>query len=291
MTDTDVVASKDMPDGTEYRVRLVPDTDAEQPYDDGAWPILRKEPIRGSGTYVEAFNKQGEPYVDAFARLKEGGYPTEVFERYLRIFHGVNHFHTYGPNRATDYTYMAFDPTVWRQDNIAEDHDLSQEKPLAEVEAWVEGDVWGWVSERRANSSGIADEDDWEEESSCYGLYGRDYAEEAAQEELNDMVASHKDSDRKGRATADLIRRQLGGKLLASMEVHHDEDGNPTLTGILGPVEVNLYTAPDGAIVVMIDSPTQSNSEHPTLRVHLNDETIYNASEESTEAPETEGDN
>jgi hypothetical protein len=282
---------KAMPDGTEYRVRLVRDSDPQKPEDDGQWPILRLYYNNRYGWEAEAFNEQAKPYCEAFNRLKEGGYPTQTFERYVRIFHGASRILTYGPNQVTDYTYMAFDPAAWREAVGVTVEGIKDELPLSEVIAWLEGDVWGWVSEYRDNTSGIADDDDWEEESSCYGLYGRDYAEEAAQEELSLLVSQHKERNRKGRAQVDLIRRKLGGRLMASMESHHDKDGNPTLKGVLGPVEVNLYTAPDGAIVVMIDSPTQSDSEHPSLRIHLNDDTLYNASAVPIEAPETEGEN
>jgi hypothetical protein len=291
MTDVDVVASTAMPNGTEYRVRLVRDTDAEEPYDDGAWPIMRIEYQGNRGLwYAEEFNKQAESYVDAFGKLGEGGHATERFERYMRVFHGVTRVVTYGPNQVTDYTYIAFDPKAWREEMGVTD--TSQEQPLAEVIAWLEGDVWGWVAEYRDNSSGIADEDDWQDDGSCYGFYGREVGEEAAQEQLNLMVATHKAVDRRGRASAEVIRRKLGGRLMASMHTSTDEHGNPVLTASLGPTEVTIYTSPDdGAMVVMIDSPTQSDSEHPTLRVHLNDDTIYNASVVPIEAPETEGEN
>jgi hypothetical protein len=292
MTERDVVASAEMPDGTEYRVRLEADTDAGRPEDDGQWPILQLYYNNRYGWEAEAFNEQGKPYWEAFNRLKEGGHVTETFERYVTIFHGAGRVVTYGPNQMTDYTYVAFNPTAWREAmGIPLDRDMADEEPLAEIQAWIEGDVWGWIAEYRNNVSGIADEEDWIDDESVWGFYGRQYAEEAAREQLQAMVDNHKAEERRGRWGAELIRRKLGGKLQASMTTHTSPDGEVVLTTSLGPVEVNIYTAPDGAMVVTIDSPTQSDSEHPTLRVHLNDETIYNASEESIETPETEGDN
>lgn len=85
---------------------------------------------------------------------------------------------------------------------------------------------------------------------------------------------------------SDLVKEKLGGKLLATVDSGHDELGNPIITGDLGPVEVSVYTSQDdGAIVVQIDSPTLDTSEHPTLRVYLNDTTLYDThSDENSDA-------
>lgn len=88
---------------------------------------------------------------------------------------------------------------------------------------------------------------------------------------------------------SDVVKSKLGGSLLATIHSGTDELGNPILIGDLGPVEVSVYTSQDdGAVVVQIDSPVSIDSEHPTLRVYLNDETIYNSSNEVTEASDSD---
>lgn len=197
---TEVIDTRRMPDGTEYRVRLLPDNDAEQPYDEGQWPILRMETRSNLAYYgyvATAFNQAATPYVAVFNELAQRGHNMEVFERYLRIFHGTTQVHVFGPERtrATDYTYIAFDAKEWHEamgflpNNVEA---LAKERPLAEIAAWIEGDVWGTVTETRWNPDEDKDEDDWEPQESVWGFYGRKYAEEAAKTELENTVQGHK---------------------------------------------------------------------------------------------------
>lgn len=89
---------------------------------------------------------------------------------------------------------------------------------------------------------------------------------------------------------SDLMKDKLGAKLVASVDVGIDEVGNQIVTADLGPTEVSIYTSQDdGAMVVQIDSPTLSTSEHPSLRVYLNDTTLYDSITEA-EAEETNTD-
>lgn len=75
---------------------------------------------------------------------------------------------------------------------------------------------------------------------------------------------------------SDLIQKKLGGELIATYESGVDELGKTIAAVTIGPVEVHIYTSQDdGAMVVQIDSPTLEDSEHPTLRVYLNDTSLY----------------
>lgn len=186
-----------MPDGTEYRACIEREPDQDKPYDDGQWPILRVRYRGWDGWQAEAFNSAAEPYVDAFNRLTPlGGYKMEVFERFVRIFHGANYFHEYGPNQETDYTYFAFDPAEWRERVLGPGVDLSQEKPLAEVIAWVEGDVYCSFTQKRWNPDETLEPDEgWEDmhedDGTTWGLYGRDAAETVAAENLTADIRLH----------------------------------------------------------------------------------------------------
>lgn len=202
MENKEVIGTHRMPDGTEYRVSIVPDQDAQEPYDDGQWPILRLERHRGQGTYVEPFNDAAKGFEDKFAALmvRSTGRlaPAELFERYLRIFHGVSQFRTYGPNQGTDYTYMAFDTKAWRESVGWTDERggiavMAEEKPLAEIQAYVEGDVWGWISEKRWNPDEDQEDDEgWEAIESVWGYYGKSHATAEAESNLGTLVENHK---------------------------------------------------------------------------------------------------
>lgn len=186
-----------MPDGAEYRAVIQYDLDGQEPYDDGGWPILRVSAVLYRDYVAEAFNKQAEPYVAKFNELFERIRQLRTWERYAKIFLGANNVHEYGFNRGTDYAYIAFDPTAWR---VAMDMDtpefiekLGEEKPLSEVIAWIEGDVWGSRVETRYNPDNDKDDEDWEttDDESTWGLYGREWAEKSATESLELAVANH----------------------------------------------------------------------------------------------------
>ena len=178
-----------------WRVRLVSDDDAEQPYDDGATPILCLMPGGYNGYSVEAFNSQAAPYVDAAQRLLHLG--QDALERYLGIFHGAVSVQSYGINdsRATDNVYIAFDTAAWRESMGITDLDrLKSENYLSEVRAWLEGDTYGYIVERfreytKLYSDGSTEEgEEWELVDSCYGYYGREYAEETARQALGQIT-------------------------------------------------------------------------------------------------------
>jgi len=84
---------------------------------------------------------------------------------------------------------------------------------------------------------------------------------------------------------SDLVKKRLGGVLLAKLDTGTDELGNTVINADMGPLEVSIYTSQDdGAMIVQIDSPTLEDSEHPTLRVYLNDTTLYDANTESDDS-------
>lgn len=114
--------------------------------------------------------------------------------------------------------------------------------------------------------------------SSCSNDYGK------KQHKVNENIVQF----------SDLVKQKLGATLIASVDVGVDELGNQIATADLGPTEVSIYTSQDdGAMVVQIDSPTLSTREHPSLRVYLNDTTLYDSiteaeAEENTHTNESE---
>lgn len=60
-----------------------------------------------------------------------------------------------------------------------------------EMQAWRDGEVYGWTVQEQVTWTTTANKylpaesrQEWEEVDSCWGIYGREYAEEAAREAL-----------------------------------------------------------------------------------------------------------
>lgn len=209
MEDLDIIEERDG-----YRVRIQLDTDAERPYDEGACPILQVIMQPYEGYRATAFNDAARPFELTFERFstahsRKGPWKvTETFERYLRIFHGTKNFATYHLGYSREYGYIAFDTKAWLEEiGVTEENPdiepVDRAEPcLDEIRAWAEGDVYGWIVEKEVfwtktfhdangeplNEGGDVEDDesgsDWIETESCWGFYGRDYAEQAAKEAL-----------------------------------------------------------------------------------------------------------
>jgi hypothetical protein len=185
-----------------YRVRLVLDEYPEKPYDEGATPILSRE-FHGYGARWEAFNEAGEGFAHALNELfdrfgRQDG--EEVVERYLRIFHGA---YSVTWDSSEYNRYVSFDTAEWREkvgltDEWLNAHSTERDKlsegSLKEVMAWANGDVYGYIVEKKLSTyktytdpqtlEVVTEEEDEEwvevEDGSCYGFYGREWAEESA---------------------------------------------------------------------------------------------------------------
>jgi hypothetical protein len=172
-----------------YRVRLELDDTPEQPEDDGAVPVLQ---LQLYGYYrAYAFNSQAEPYLQAFLQFVDRvRKPVDVFERYARIFLGAVKVQGYNIGHVSQYGYLAFDTAAWRNDMQVSAEQLQAEDYLEEIRAWAEGSVYGWIVEKqRPWTKTYADGEteqgsSWEQVESCWGYYGREYAEQAALEAL-----------------------------------------------------------------------------------------------------------
>jgi hypothetical protein len=90
---------------------------------------------------------------------------------------------------------------------------------------------------------------------------------------------------------SDIIKNVLGGKVMASAEVAENEQGQLAVMAGYAGFEVSVYTSEvDGVTVVQIDTPSDNPSEEPTLRVYLDDHTLYdsNIGDDAPEPNETE---
>jgi hypothetical protein len=190
-----------------YRVRLIQDDCPDEPYDDGASPLMRldnghygwrAEHITG-GTSRPT---DADSYVEAAA--ERWGSDFGWLEKYLRAYHGVTMVKTW---HSGSYWYITYDPAAWRAWCGAPEGSAD----MSEYRAYCEGDVWGYVVEKRVtwhtDDPDYEDEDRWEDVDSCWGFYGShgangEYLESTAKEALADAIqASHADPDSERKET------------------------------------------------------------------------------------------
>jgi hypothetical protein len=182
----------------DYRAKIIVDSDAQKPDWDGQAFVLQTDSSHYASIKAEAFTDHAEPFVDAFNRLSDlyygNGYQYEVFERYLRIFHGATKVDSYNVGVTREYGYVAFDTAAWREEMGVSDS-FKDEDILHDVRAWAEGDVWGVGLEKRVRWS--TDDEDYEdmdtwvedEDGFVWGYYGHDYAEQEAKDLLKAKLA------------------------------------------------------------------------------------------------------
>lgn len=168
-------------EGGDYRVRLVHDDDATEPYDDGSSPVF----AAGMGTRYSGQVMSITNYVAADglkAAWEKWATDTAMFERYARIFHGATSFAYCDNAQMWDRAslYATCDPAHWREAvGVAEGA-----ADLDDWRAYCEGDVWGYIVERCDGADG------WTEVDSCWGFYGREYVTEHALGVLRETVLS-----------------------------------------------------------------------------------------------------
>lgn len=187
-----------------YRVRLEYDDSGEKPYDEGAVPILSRG-FRGYGARWEAVNDQAEGLTGLLNELWQR-FDEEQVERFLRIFLGA---YSVEWESSDNCRYLAFDTAEWREkvgitdewlnreSDIKQDRSKLAEGSLTEILAWANGEVYGWILERKLTTYTTykdpttgetvreTESEDWEQVESCWGYYGDEYAREAATEEFD----------------------------------------------------------------------------------------------------------
>lgn len=186
-----------------YRVRLELDDSPEFPYNDGATPILRIGGDYYSHGDAEEMNKQAAEFGDAWDRLshvaRNNAHHREIFERYVRIFHGATKVQYWNEGVSNEYGYVAFDTAAWRESmGITDLEALEAEDLLSEVRSWATGDVYGYIVEKQLHYTKTYLEDpDYNEEDTewvdvddgaCWGFYGHEWAEQAARQALEDVI-------------------------------------------------------------------------------------------------------
>lgn len=189
-----------------YRVRLEYDDSGEKPYDDGGVPIVSRE---FRGTYFEAVNNQADEFTGLINALWDR-FDEDTIERFLKIFLGSTSVIF---ESSENQRYLAFDTAAWREkmgltDEYLEAHkgehdfDNLAKGTMDEYLAWANGDVYGYIVEKKFTTQtkyidpvteelvSVEDDSEWVkvQDGSCWGLYGRDWAEQAAKEALKEAM-------------------------------------------------------------------------------------------------------
>jgi len=195
MSEREVIKTRDG-----WRAVIVLDEDAEPPYDEGSTPIL-------AWSYREGLHARQVTEITPYrvpptivAALLRWHNDTDLFERYLRMFHGTTSVEW----RSTDHMdFVTFDSAAWREwtGHTAEMLEwfavqggtLRTVSTMVEWLAWCDGDTWGFVIEeqvtwQRTDAPEVT-MTTWEPVDSCWGFYGRDWVEQAAREELDSYMS------------------------------------------------------------------------------------------------------
>jgi hypothetical protein len=163
----------------DMRVKVVLDEGPEEP--DNYSPLLRQDHRRGcfDNHIVQHVGwSDGYPCSDRIEEAaRRWGVDSLLFAKYLRAYHGVTQMVRYANS---DWVYVTFDDASWRQVN---DLEIGASVNLDDYRAWCEGDVYGYVIEKKVLWKPVnvpADGDvtitTWEEVSSLWGIYGYEYA-------------------------------------------------------------------------------------------------------------------
>jgi hypothetical protein len=176
-----------------FRVRLVADEYPDEPYDDGASPLLRLDHghygWRAEHVMTGSRPTDADSYVEAAA--ERWGSDFGWLEKYLRAYHGATVVKTW---HSGSCWYVTYDPAAWRAWCGAPEGSAD----MSEYQAWCEGDVWGYVVEQNVTwrtDDDFPDRATWEHVDSCYGFYGSygangKHLEQAAREALACAISS-----------------------------------------------------------------------------------------------------
>lgn len=186
-----------LPELPDLRARLDRDPHPCEPYYDGGTPILRvdrygrAEQVAEVTSYVTPVHHDDALgyFIGQFGYGHGRGEGCEVWERYMRIFHGADSFVWHEGCGWRDPSYVTFTSTHWRE-AMGLDETSGVVANMDEWVAYVEGDAYFLTLEERVLSASAYDddpEDEWEEmhdTTSFGGLYGEVSAQAYAADEL-----------------------------------------------------------------------------------------------------------
>jgi hypothetical protein len=182
-----------------YRVCLKIEEGPEEPYYDGQSPLLRIDPRTRKAEHIQIGSMRP---TDDDTRIEEAvshwattpaDSDWKLFEKYLRAYYGVTRIVTYWSDT---YWYVTYDSAAWREAAGAPEGSAN----LDEYRAWVEGEVYYYIIEKRVTWRAVNPVTDdpeyseyperttWETVDSCGGYYGDEYAEQEARRAFGEFM-------------------------------------------------------------------------------------------------------
>lgn len=190
-----------------FRVKLVAMEGAENPREDGDYHLAGVVTTDNYGRYIDTADPAGDGRVQsAWERLSQNHYPREavpMLERYIRILGGVSEYES--PHDGANNLWYIVPGPKWNEAMMTETFDPDRAREIIKAErdeyrAWCEGEVYGYVVEKRTKWQQVDTDDDvtmetWEEtdDGSLWGLIGRDYAESEARAALTAEIGDVND--------------------------------------------------------------------------------------------------
>lgn len=189
--DVDVIWESE--DG-QQRIVISYDEYPTTPYDDGSTPILAIYPWGEVAQIEERTSYVVDPEtIRTLRRCNELSDGQDLFERWLRIFHGTTSVEWY----VNGNFYVTFDTADWRESVGLADEVLAQDRQLASMDEWIaycEGEVFigrleakGTWTRQDYRADGSVTEtvgELWDTVDVIGGFYGYEWAVEGAKEYL-----------------------------------------------------------------------------------------------------------
>lgn len=173
------------------RVRLVTDECGDNPRDEYDYVA---HALTVPSHHYRDIDKDGGPLASAWRDLHNRYHwsnAVEIFQRWARIYHGATTLYDTPHIGANAVWYVL--PDVFGPEPTADPIGLLKSE-RDEYRAWANGEVYGYVIERRVTWSATSDEypdrDTWEHVDSVYGYIGYEYAESAARLAYAHFLAS-----------------------------------------------------------------------------------------------------
>lgn len=205
--DGEVIATSD--DGR-YRLRIVPDEDPLNPRENGDYVTNIASPNNtgyidpepGGGPYGHILRYLFDKYGSGFNNRRNGD-TLELFARAVRMLGGSAHVFDSGSYReyvphVIYLTKEAYDKELAANREHQPDWTFDPAKWL-EAEAqeytnWATGEVYGWVIDKNVVWVKKDDPNEemavWDQEESCWGFNGYEYAKECGMEEFTAIAGA-----------------------------------------------------------------------------------------------------
>jgi hypothetical protein len=235
-----VVAETTATDGTLFRVILEPDDSPMNPREDSAPAGMMY--VIDQRNYIVP-QEGGIPGIDAAII----DHDFRVVARWLRVVHGATVvlplYSSYGRDfnvsagdaddtpEAGNYIGVTFDTPDTRQEMgfSGATLELTARALAADTQTyrqWADGDVWGYIVQRGTVTvwdDGDVSDVTWNHagtiDDSCWGFIGQQWAEEAATEALDDLVAGYNDDADEAAQDAAQDEEEIASMRLAELGI------------------------------------------------------------------------